>query len=54
MERHGTPPPTRDGWALIEIKNLDPWMHPITLAGSTHPSAPNWEQLSGGERFHLD
>lgn len=45
MERQRTPPPTRDGWESIEIKNLEPQMHPANLAGKNPPSAPNWEQL---------
>ena len=52
MERHGSPPPTRDSLVFIGTRNLDPWMHPATLSGKFVSSAPNWEQLSGGEQSH--
>ena len=59
MERHGTPQPTREGWASMKTGNIDPKMHPATIAVKTARSAPNWEQLSGvvkksNQRLSLD
>ena len=46
MERHRTPQPTFVGRATIRTGNIDPWMHPATLASKIARSAPNWEQLA--------
>lgn len=49
MERH-TPRPTHNGRGIIG--NIDPRMHPATLASKIARSAPNWEQLSGIDQSH--
>ena len=36
-----------DCGAFIETGNIEPWMHPATLASKIARSAPNWEQLLG-------
>jgi hypothetical protein len=52
MERHRTPQPTFVGRATIRTGNIDPRMHPATLAVKTVRLAPNWEQLSGMQQIH--